>query len=196
MTTTLILVRHGRVEGYKRLIGHTDPPLDNEGISTLRNTAVKLDNTEIHALYSSDLVRSVTSAEIIGDGRGLKPVALPALRELYMGLWDGITVSEVMEKHPGAISKWWEDPSVFRTPEGESLGDLRARVVPEMNSILERHKGETVCVVAHGGVNRVVLFEAMGLPLSRYYSISQDYGCINRLRYFGDGKVVVDLMNG
>lgn len=184
------------MEGYKRLIGHTDPPLDNEGICTLRNTAGKLENSEIDALYSSDLMRAVASAEIIGDGRGLKPVARPSLRELYMGLWDGISVSEVMEKHPGAIKEWWDDPSMFRTPEGESLSDLRARVLPELKDILERHKGETVCMVAHGGVNRVILFEAMGLPLSRYYSISQDYGCINRIRYFEDGKVVVDLMNG
>jgi broad specificity phosphatase PhoE len=62
--------------------------------------------------------------------------------------------------------------------------------------MLARHKGETICLVAHGGVNRVILFDALGLALSRYYAVSQDYGCLNRLRYFEDGATVVDLVNG
>ena len=196
MTTNLIIVRHGHVEGAKRLIGHTDAPLSDNGRQQLKRTAEKLKETPIDALYSSDLARAVESAEIIGEGRGLAHVRLPGLRELFMGAWDGITVEELIKSDPDAITRWWDDPSVFATPGGEGLQDLRKRVLPELEKILKEHSGETVCVVAHGGVNRIILFEAMGLPLKRYYSVSQDYGCINKVRYFDDGKVVVDLVNG
>lgn len=194
--TTLILVRHGHVVGEKLLVGHTDVPLSEPGREGVRATAKRLSTENISALYSSDLSRSVESASIIGGHHKLTPVQLPAFRELYMGRWDGKPMEEVWKTDEELIRGWWADPSAFKTPEGESLGDLRARVVPALHELVERHVGETVCLVAHGGVNRVILFEVMNLPLKRYYTVSQDYACVNRIRFFDDGKRVVDLMNG
>lgn len=194
--TKLILLRHGEVEGSKRLVGHTDAPLSEAGREGVRAAALKLAGTHIDALYSSDLSRSVESASIIGAGRELKPRRVERFRELHMGEWDGITASEVLERWPEEITRWWSDPVGYRTPGGEGLNDLHARVIPALEEMLADHAGQTVCLVAHGGVNRIILFHAMGLALSRYYTVSQDYACINRLRYFSDGKVVVDLING
>lgn len=195
-TTTLILVRHGDVEGGKLLLGHTDSPLSDEGRQAVRLTAAKLASTKIDALYSSDLSRSVESASIIGEARGLPATRVSAFRELHMGEWDGLHTSEVFKTQREELDRWWRDPAGYRTPGGEGLADLHARVVPALMEVVERHRGETVCLVAHGGVNRVILFAAMGLSLSNYYTVSQDYACVNRLRYFGDGRAVVDLING
>lgn len=194
--TKLILLRHGEVEGSKRLVGHTDAPLSEAGREGVRLAAGKLSGTHFDALYSSDLSRSVESASIVGAPLKLSPCRITELRELYMGEWDGITAEEVIKRWPEEISRWWNDPVSYRTPGGEGLSDLHARVIPALESILDAHRGQTICLVAHGGVNRVILFHAMGLALARYYTVSQDYACINRLRYFGDGKIVVDLING
>jgi len=194
--TKLILVRHGEVEGGPRLLGHADPQLSMKGRATLAATARRLVDEKIDALYSSDLIRTVESARIIAEGREVAHRKVPALRELDMGEWDGRTISEVRASDRERIGKWWDDPVNYATPGGESLGNLRERVVPALEEILKAHPGQTVCLVAHGGTNRVVLFETLGLSLAKYYTVSQDYGCINRLRYFEDGMGVVDLING
>lgn len=194
--TTLVLLRHGRVVGEQRLLGHTDAPLSDEGREGVRVSAKRLTDTRFDAVYSSDLCRSYETASIVALGRELEVTGIAAFRELNMGLWDGLTTKEVLEKHGERIKEWWRDPSLFRTPEGESLLDLAQRVLPALEEVLARHRGETICLVGHGGVNRVILFAAMNLSLKSYYSVSQDYACINRIRYFEDGNSVVDLVNG
>ena len=196
VATNVILLRHGMVEGEKRLVGHTDVPLCDEGREGVRATRDKLAGAKIDVFYSSDLSRATETTQIVAEGRGIPHHTDPDLRELNMGLWDGLYVEEVMKTHLERIKEWWRDPSLFRTPEGESLEDLKARVLPSFRRIVKNHPGQTVCVVAHGGVNRVILFDAMGLTLKRYYNVSQDYACINKIRYFADGEVVVDLVNG
>ena len=76
------------------------------------------------------------------------------------------------------------------------MAQLRDRVLPALERLIETHRGETVALVAHGGVNRVILFEAMGLTLQQFHTVNQRYGCINRIRYFQDGNALVELMNG
>jgi alpha-ribazole phosphatase len=195
--TELVLVRHGEVECDERsLHGHIDVPLSAEGEKTLRAVGKRLAGGNFSAIYSSDLSRSVTSAELIAAHHDLTPAQNPAFRELNMGIWDGETMSKIWEDHSEKLKEWWKDPANFRPPEGENLNELRERVVPALKEVLENHQGETICLAAHAGVNRVVLFEALGLGLDRFYTVSQDYGCVNRLRYFSDGRAVVDLLNG
>ena len=62
--------------------------------------------------------------------------------------------------------------------------------------ILQRHPHGDVALVAHGGVNRIVLLDAIGAALEQAFSIEQDYGCLNIVDYLGDGRSVVKLLNG
>jgi broad specificity phosphatase PhoE len=84
----------------------------------------------------------------------------------------------------------------YQVPQGESLAALAARVRPVIAGIVAAHSGEEVVVVAHGGVNRVILLEAIGAPLHRLFAIEQSYGCLNIIDYYADGHVVVQLLNG
>ncbi len=81
-------------------------------------------------------------------------------------------------------------------PGGETLLDLAARLRPALRRILDRHPGEEVLVVGHGGVNRVILLDAIGAPLDRLFHIEQNYGCYNIIDYSPDGTAVVKLLNG
>jgi broad specificity phosphatase PhoE len=68
--------------------------------------------------------------------------------------------------------------------------------MPVIREIIERHKGQELLVVGHGGVNRIVLLNAIGAPLARMFSIEQTYGCYNIIDYYDDNKVTVKLLNG
>jgi broad specificity phosphatase PhoE len=193
--TRLFLVRHGAVGMEGTLYGHLDIPLCPSGERQMEEAAEFLAREPLGAVYCSDLGRARSGAVAIGRRHGLDPIERPAFREMDMGRWDGRRFSEIWEAERDLVETWWRDLEGCAVPGGESLAALRARVLPALDELLARHPGESVCLVAHGGVNRVLLFEAMGLPLARFQAVAQDYGCVNLVEYFPDGNAVVQMMN-
>ena len=196
--TRIYLIRHGEVEGAgaRRYNGHADVPLSERGVAQYHQMKERLADKGISACYTSDLIRCATGAEIICSRLGLTPVREPGLRELDIGIWEGKTWAELMEKHPLEWQARIADIVNYRVPGGESLKDLHARIMPVISAIVERHRGEDVLVVAHGGANRVILLDVAGAPLSSLFNIDQDYCCLNIIDHFVDGKAVIKLLNG
>jgi alpha-ribazole phosphatase len=196
--TRIYLIRHGEVQGAgaRRYNGHADVPLSERGIAQYHQMKERLADKDIIACYTSDLIRCATGADVIGSRLGLTPVLEPGLRELDIGIWEGKTWAELMEKYPLEWHARIADIVNYRVPGGESLKDLHTRIMPVINAIVERHRGEDVLVVAHGGANRVILLDAAGAPLSSLFNIEQDYCCLNIIDYFVDGKAVIKLLNG
>lgn len=194
--TRLHLIRHGEVERPHCYNGHYDVRLTARGEEQYHQLKPRLDAERIAALYTSDLVRTVRGGEILGPYLGVEPVKVPALRELNCGVWQGLSLAEIQRDRPDEWAARLADLEHFRAPEGESLGDLAARVLPALREIVTRHRGEEVLVVAHGGVNRVILMDAVGAPLKSFFSIEQRYCCMNVIDYYADGNTVVQLVNG
>ena len=196
--TRLFLIRHGQVIGHHeyRYNGHFDVDITDTGVSQMNRISELLAHERISAVYSSDLQRSVKGARIIGERLSIKPVKVRALRELHLGRWEGLTREEASARFPEEAAFSFRDLATSRVKGGENLLDLMGRVLPSLFEIIERHRGGRVCVVAHGGVNRVILSDAMGLPIENFFRIEQDYGCLNVIDYFGDGVKVVKLLNG
>jgi broad specificity phosphatase PhoE len=194
--TRLFLVRHGEVEGEGVLHGHVDVALTPRGRRQLGTVAERLRAEPLSAVYCSDLQRSRIGAELVARGRQLPVLPRPAFRELHMGEWDGKGVAELWRDDRERIERWWANLESFALPGGESLSDLNERILSALRTVLAEHREESICLVAHGGVNRVILFEALGLPLSRYHKLAQDYGCLNIIDYYPDGNAVVRLING
>jgi broad specificity phosphatase PhoE len=184
------------VEGHGALHGHVDVGLTAEGVRQLERVAERLADEPLAAVYSSDLQRARVGAEIVARGRAILPVADRDFRELDMGRWDGRPFREVWEAERELLEAWWGDLEGFVVPGGESLGQLRRRVLRALERVLTQHAGGTVCLVAHGGVNRVILLNLLGAPVARFLSLAQDYGCLNLVEYFADGNAVVRLVNG
>ena len=194
--TTLLLLRHGEPEGFGRLLGRrTDPPLTARGEEQARRMAERLAAEPIRAFYASGLARARKTAEILAEPFNLPVAGVDEVAEMDMGRWGGREMAAIWREEPDVMRAWWEDMENVPTPGGESLVELRARVLPAVAALIERHRGETVCLVAHGGVNRVILFEVMGVRLKRFHAVEQDYACLNRIRYFEDGNAVVTLVN-
>ena len=185
----IYLLRHGEVEGAstRRFIGHLDVPLSVEGERQCAAQAARLRTAGLTAVFSSDLGRSRRSAEIIGAPHGLMPTIVPALREMDMGRWDGLTAGQIREREPEAFADWMARIGEFPFPEGESVPDLLARVAPAFDAIVAAHAGRPIAIVAHGGPNRALLCRALGLPLGRLLAFGQDYAALSILEASSGG---------
>jgi broad specificity phosphatase PhoE len=187
----IYLLRHGEVvrADTRRFIGHLDVPLSPGGEAQCAAQARRLAALPIDALYSSDLERARRSGEIIGAPHGLRPTALPALREMAMGRWEGLTADEIRAREPDAFRDWMTRIGEFPFPEGESVPDLVARAGPAFDCIVAA-AGGAVAIVAHGGTNRALLCRALGVPLDRLLAFGQDYGALSVLEGTSSGWVL------
>ena len=182
-TTLIYLLRHGEVAPSRprRFIGHLDVPLSEEGERQCAEQARRLAAVDLTAVVTSDLSRARRSGEIVGAPHRLRPETIPALREMAMGRWDGLTAAEIEAREPEAFAEWMGDVGRFAFPEGESVGDLVARAWPAFEAIAATYRGRAIAIVAHGGTNRALLCRMLGLPLSRLLSFGQDYAALTIL---------------
>ena len=196
--TRIYLVRHGQVEGYqqKRYNGQINVPLTELGKEQSERVCACLADVALDAIYSSDLDRSRYCARLIADDHSLVVVEEEALREINFGDWEGRTWVELQESYPDDWQKRLQDLTNYQVPGGESLQDAADRIRPVIRRILEKHPNGDVALVAHGGVNRIILLDAIGAALEQAFSIEQDYGCLNIIDYLDDGLSVVRLLNG
>jgi alpha-ribazole phosphatase len=225
MATTLYLVRHGETEGgeTRRYKGSIDVPLSDKGMSQIRESSLFIreylansgssghlsylrdihgsesasppNELQMKAIYCSSLSRARTSAEIIAGPFDLEPVLIPDLRERSFGLWEGMTFLEIKEQYPSEFTAWAENPLKYSPPGGENTLEVRDRVISSLSGILESHKGEHVVVVAHGGVNRIILCHILGIPLENIFRIEQDHAGVNIIEFW-DKYPVIKLLNG
>lgn len=151
--------------------------------------------TVLKAVYCSDLSRAKKSAEIIAGYHQADPVEMPELRERSFGIWEGMTFTEIRDIYPGEFASWAENPVAYSPPGGESTLGVRDRVIPAFERILAGHKGDNIAIVAHGGVNRVLLCHILGIPLENIFRIEQDHAAVNIIEFW-DLYPVVRLLNG
>ena len=169
--TTILLARHGESDWNrdKRWQGHADRPLTDVGRAQARDLAARLADTELDAVYSSDLKRARETAEIVARSRGLDVDVMAQLREVDVGSWSGLTRSGAENRFPEAYRRWvaggegWDD--------GETYEQLSKRVVGAVYAIAADHPGERVLVVTHGGSIRTVHATALGVDVQTYRRI-------------------------
>jgi alpha-ribazole phosphatase/probable phosphoglycerate mutase len=195
--TRLYLVRHGQVaEGHThRYHGNNDIGLSPDGERQLTDLARYLEPVPLAAVYATSLTRSQDGAARLCQGRGLDPGVIPEFREIHFGVWEGLTFTEISERYPEELNSRFQDLANFRIPEGESLADVGDRVLPRLQKLVADHRGQSLALVAHAGVNRVILCEALALPLEHLFRLDQNYGCLNIIDYLPD-FTVVRLING
>jgi len=185
MTTKLFLIRHGETQANleQRYQGQGNSALSELGIREAKDLAAALKSEAFSAVYSSDLVRSLETAKIIAREHKLTPTALPGLKERFYGKWEGLTFDEIKKKYAKTYESWLEAPAKTKIPGAETLEELQQRGVRAVEQIIKRNEDKTVCVVGHGGLNRVILFHYMNLDLNNFWRIRQDNCCINIIEF-------------
>jgi len=181
-TDTVYLMCHGdsRQDDVRRYIGQTDLPLNQTGIEQAKYWQRRLSSVSLYRIYCSDLVRSLETARIIAQKRGMSTCSLPELREIHLGSWEGLSVTEVRQRFPGEYEKRGENFPNYRPPDGESFSDLRRRIVPVFERIVSEMEGN-VLILGHAGVNRTILCHVLGMPLANLFRLEQQWGSLSIL---------------
>lgn len=170
----LLLLRHGDIGDAfaSRYLGHSDPPLSPRGREQAAWWALELAGIDIRRILTSDLKRALATAEIIAQGRELVPRLEPCLREIGLGVWEGLERNQVARQWPDLHAARGKDLAGVKPPEGESFAELCERVWPLITA-LAREDGPSL-LVTHAGVIRVVACRVMGAPLQEIFRLSLD----------------------
>ncbi|HVN20599.1 MAG TPA: histidine phosphatase family protein [Dongiaceae bacterium] len=191
----LYLVRHSAVIAGKGkgFIGQTESLLSDHGVEQAWAVRDWIQPYDFTRVWCSDLTRSLRTVKIILGSRTAPIEVHPELREISLGAWDGFSFHEIEAKYPEEFRARGADIEHWRPPGGESFADCRQRVIGFLDRELPTCEGN-VLLVGHAGVNRLILCEALGLPIPNLMHIAQDYGCVNIVE-FGPERARVRLLN-
>jgi probable phosphoglycerate mutase len=194
--TCIILVRHGQTEWNRveRFRGRADLPLNGTGLFQAQATGRRIaDEWKPVAIYSSPLSRAIRTAEAVAWHFGLPVQMHPGLIDIDYGQWQGFTPDEARERWPEMIDAWYNAPQMARIPGGETLDKLRARGMGAVNELAARHGGQTVVLVGHTVINRIILLSVLGLADDRFWRLRQDTCAINVFEVEGGVFTIVSL---
>lgn len=188
----LVLIRHGEPEASAkgRCYGKLDVGLSDLGRSQMERVAVALREATVDAVFASPRRRARESAELLSSDVVLDP----RLSEIHFGELEGLTYERVQEQYPALYEQWMTHPTEVEFPGGESFDAMRLRVLEAISEIRTGHSGQTVAIVSHGGVNRIVLGHALGIAPGNIFHMDQSHAGVSIVDDY-DAYSVVRLMN-
>jgi len=194
--TRMVLVRHGQpVEEMRgRCYGRLDVGLSATGRLQAERAARFLAEAPLLRIYASSRRRAWESAAPLAELKAMAVETEEAFREIDFGLFEGLTYEEAEQRYPEVYAQWMAHPTRVRFPEGESYPEMRERVRAAGRVLRTRHAGETFVLISHGGVNRTLLAEALGMPDENLFRLEQGYGAVNIIDFYGD-EPMVKLVN-
>ena len=198
MPTRIFLVRHGAttLTAEDRFAGSSDVSLSEEGRQQVKSLARRLENEPLRAVYCSPLDRTVETATILAAPHGLEPVTADGLREIDYGHWEGLRRSEIESKFAEEYEAWQEDPFTIGPRGGESGINVLNRALPVMRRIVEDNRHKSVLVVAHKGVNRLLISSLLGFDARGYRDrLDQSPAGLSILDFMGDVHARLRLLN-
>lgn len=167
----LVVWRHGRTtwNHEERFQGQTDIPLDEVGVAQAAEAAARLVAYSPAAIVASDLSRASQTADALAALTGLTVTYDPDLREIDVGSWAGLLVSEIHAQHPGVQVKLETDPTFRRGGDGETLLEVAERTEKALRRALDLvGDGETVVAASHGLAGRIGVARYLGLPYDHW----------------------------
>lgn len=193
----ILFIRHGQTSFNEegRLQGWLDIPLNETGRLQAGLTARRLAQMRFDAIYSSDLERSVTTAQIIANRLKDPPQITPlkGLREFDYGRWAGLIFPEIEEQFPDDLQAWNDNLEDFILPEGESLAQFSERVQSTIQETLKDKDNQSILAVTHGGTIRALLCAALGVPPSHFRRLSIEPTSLTEIHYEGSSAVVYSV---
>ena len=187
MSLTLDLLRHGETELGGGLRGSLDDALTAAGWAQMR--AAVQGQGPWARIVSSPLQRCALFARELGGQLDLPVTFDKDLQELHFGAWEGQSAAALMETDEQALGLFWADPYSFTPPEGEPVLEFSQRVRAAVNRLQQAYAGERVLVVCHGGVMKLLLAQARGLPREQLLQVQVAHGALFELRVDAGGAL-------
>jgi broad specificity phosphatase PhoE len=195
--TRLIIVRHGQTawnEGEgERLRGRADLDLDEAGLRQAVAAATRLTKWEVAAVYSSPLRRAMRTAETLAKPRGLQVQPLEGLIDIDYGRWQGLSLREAEADDLELYTLWLDNPHLVTFPGGEGLDQVRSRATAAVETVVSRHLEQTVVLVSHKVVCKVLLCHLLGVDNSHFWQIHQELCAINVIEMEKDSPLIMLL---
>lgn len=196
--TLLYLIRHGATRQNQArpvvLQGNgTDGPLSETGQTQAAGVARVLSQKGLSSVYASPMRRAQETAAVIAKPHGLSVRTVAELHEVDVGAWEGRSWSQIMQEEPDEYARFIADPGRIPYRSGESYADVLNRVKPAVTALCGKHQGESIAIIAHNVVNRVLIADVLDLPMSQAREIRQANCCVNVLRYKDERLQLVTL---
>ncbi len=191
--TLLYALRHGQTawNAEQRIQGQLDVPLNEAGRWQAARLALALADAGIAAVYASDLERARATAEPLALAAGA-PLRLDArLRERGFGIFEGHTYADIESRWPAEAARWRRRVAGPGPEGGEALEAFHARSVQAVCEIAAAHAGQTIAIVAHGGVLDCLYRAAVGVALDAPRTWQLGNASINRLLFNGERLALV-----
>ena len=202
--TKIYVIRHGESVGnlHRICLGHTDLDLTDLGLKQAECTAEALSEVKFDAIYSSDLIRAVHTAEPHAKIRGLEVKTSNNFRELYFGEWENASVAYLKEEHHEEFMIGWrQNFGTFTAPDGESVVHMAERMAEGLKNIARTHVGESILVASHAAAIRALWGKISGYEPSEWagaypfstnasYSVLEcENGVLKPVSYSNDGHL-------
>jgi broad specificity phosphatase PhoE len=191
----LILVRHGETlyNAQRRFTGQSDIALSRLGLHQVAALGASLASERLDVIGASDQQRARVTAEAVAHYHALPVVEDSNLRELALGEWEGYTRAEVLARDADLLERWQADPTGIAPPGGETVAQLRDRVVHALEAWRTRYEGASILWATHGGLIGVLLCHILGLELHRRWQFRHDNASISVIQLKGDRATIVRL---
>jgi broad specificity phosphatase PhoE len=194
--TEIILVRHGETDWNASEIfrGRVNVGLNETGSRQAELLGKYLEREKIDFIYSSPLKRAFATAGAIARYQELEVKTIANLNDFHFGEWQGLSLWDVKERYPELYRDWLDTPEQVKIPGGESLEDVRSRVLPFVEDAVMRCGEGRVVFVSHRIISKVLVCALLGMDLSHFWSIRIDVGGLTRFTC-GDGRLVLTKHN-
>lgn len=197
MKTRVYLIRHGETQWNKRGIyqGWTDIELSSEGLAQADLLGQRFAKIKLDALYSSPLKRAMATAKAIEKTTGVNVVPEEHFKEINFGHWEGSSVKELSEKYGATFDNFFADPFSHPFPGEGSFDSVKKRSMEGYQMLLEKHKGQQIAVVSHGGLLRVLIMSIMGMDQSFYRKTWLSNTSLTVIDIFEQGQPLLMTLN-
>ena len=182
----IILVRHCETDWNKenRCQGISDLSLNQAGLKQAENLRSYFNNLDIDLIFSSTLKRAIETANVINSDKKIPIELIDELREMDQGDFEGIPFHTLREKYPVELNEWRKNPDKFRIPNGETLGEVKNRMIKFMKNIVETHREDkTIIIVSHNLALSSLLCSISEKNLVNFTEFTVESGSISTIDY-------------
>lgn len=193
--THLLIVRHGQTEWNRveRFRGLTDLDLNDTGVKQAGAAATRLQEWQVAAIYASPLKRATRTASIIAHSFNLDVQPLEGIIDMSFGRWHGLSLDEARQQYPALYALWEIHPHKVQFPEGENLPQVQTRAMAAVKTLVERHPADTIVLVSHRVICKLLVLGLLGLDSSHFWQIEQNVAAINLFKVKNGVAIAVTI---
>jgi broad specificity phosphatase PhoE len=197
MALTLYFLRHGQTALSREDVfcgSGLDPELTPEGMEMAQAFAKAYREAQWHAVYSSSLRRSITTAQPLCGTLGINLQVRSELNEIAYGRWEGLTKEKVSKEYRDEYISWLADPAWHAPTGGESAIVIAKRGLQVIEEIQNQFTDGNILLVSHKATIRIILCSLVGIDVGRFrYRLACPVGSLSMVEFTSSGPILKAL---